>query len=168
MLENPYAYSPKHQVFKKGQPAKYNNCLDLDAMCELFFQFCDEGEEVTRPNKRGDLITFVQKIPPTFIGLALFLGFNNKSSLLDYRTKSAEFSTVISRAKARCEFALAQGALAGDFNERAATRFLAAYYNGYKEKTEIEVTAKHESMLDQIDVTDAETVDLITDAATKD
>lgn len=68
-----------------GRPPLYNNCMDLEAACELYFEKCEE-----------------KNIRPLITGLALDLGFVNRQSLYDYQ-ENHEFSGIIKKARAMVE-----------------------------------------------------------------
>ena len=55
-------------------------------------------------SKKKNLLNFVEykKYTPTITGLALFLGFNSRQSMLDYEKKE-EFSCTIKNARLRIE-----------------------------------------------------------------
>lgn len=67
-----------------GRPVKYNNCLDFDGRCELYFEECDENG-----------------YPYTVAGLAIALNLSTQG-VLEYSEKP-EFSAVHARAKLRIE-----------------------------------------------------------------
>lgn len=83
---------------KVGRPKIFNNCMDLDFLCELYFERCREDKE-----------------PPTFVGLALELGID-RQTLLNY-SNSEEFFDTIKRHRMRVEEylerSLYNGAVAG-------------------------------------------------------
>lgn len=100
--------------FKMGRPMKYNNCMDFDAMCELYFEQCDEGREVEVYDKtRQTVVKMKQSIPYTVPGLAVSLGFCDKQSLIDYAERE-EFSFTVKKAKARIEQQRNENMLTGD------------------------------------------------------
>lgn len=72
-----------------GRPLKYNNCLDLDGMCHLYFEECEEKEQ-----------------HPTVAGLAYFLDVDRKT-ITNYQ-KNEEYFPTIKRAKAYIEAYLEQ------------------------------------------------------------
>ena len=88
---------------REGRPRVFDNCLDLDAMCELYFETMAEGEEKeVYDKKKQEVATITVTKPCTVVGLALFLGFCDRHSLLDYG-KEDEFSLIIKKAKSRIE-----------------------------------------------------------------
>lgn len=101
-----------------GRPSKYDNCLDFDAACELYF---DEMAE--------------KEIYPTVTGLALALGFCDRQSLYDYENKE-EFSCIIKRARLRVENGYEQ-----QLQRQSVTGAIFALKNmGWKDKQEREIT----------------------------
>lgn len=68
---------------------KYNNCLDLDGACHLYFEQCEEKEE-----------------HPTISGLAYSLDVDRKT-ITNYQNRD-EFFPTIKRAKAYIEAHLEQ------------------------------------------------------------
>lgn len=92
---------------KVGRPPRFNNCLDLNAAIDLYFEEREGKEEY-----------------PTVTGLALALGFNSRQSLLNYENgvigdsdqQRGEFLDAVKSAKARIEDAIEQGLLSGKTN----------------------------------------------------
>lgn len=89
-----------------GRPPAYNSPEEMQGLIDKYFEDCkgeilkdDDGNVVF--NKWGSPVIINQK-PPTVTGLALALGFNSRTSLLNYQDKVEFMSTVI-RAKARVE-----------------------------------------------------------------
>ena len=75
---------------KVGRPAKYETAEEMQVAIDKYFIDCDKKEK-----------------PYTISGLALGLGFCNRTSFLDYIERSPrEFSDTIRRAKARVEMQL--------------------------------------------------------------
>ena len=78
-----------------GRPAKYDKPEDLEAMIEMY---------------RLDCLT--NELPPTVVGMALFLGFSCRASLYDYQTdRGDEFSAVIKKGRAMVEKATLEKAM---------------------------------------------------------
>lgn len=71
---------------KGGRPALFESPDELCAKISEFFDKCIEGAE-----------------KPTITGLTLYLGFESRSSLDDYISRSQEFSYIIKRAKLAVE-----------------------------------------------------------------
>lgn len=89
-----------------GRPPKWTDPIALQAKIDDYFDQCkgrylknDDGTYLL--NKYGQPV-LVDNKPPTITGLALHIGFNNRTSLLDYADKP-EFTDVITRAKTRVE-----------------------------------------------------------------
>lgn len=89
-----------------GRPPKWTDPIALQAKIDDYFDQCkgrylknDDGTYLL--NKYGQPV-LVDNKPPTITGLALHIGFNNRTSLLDYADKE-EFVDVITRAKTRVE-----------------------------------------------------------------
>ena len=104
-----------------GRPALYNNCLDLDAMCELYFEELGDGEKREVYDKKSQ--TFRETIvrnPPTLAGLALHLGYTDRHAIGDLEESETSrrngFSPVLKRARSRIEQYVTQGMLSGDLN----------------------------------------------------
>lgn len=74
---------------------------------EAYFVDC-EGRPLTDEN--GDVVlnkngspVIVGDHPPTVTGLALWLGFKTRKSLLDYQHRSEKFNDILTVAKSKCE-----------------------------------------------------------------
>ena len=74
---------------------------------EKYFKDC-EGRPLTDEN--GDIVyskngnpVIVGTHPPTVTGLALWLGFKTRQSLLNYQARSKAFDDILTVAKSRCE-----------------------------------------------------------------
>jgi len=70
--------------FRTGRPPHWNNCLDLAAQCEMYFEYCEENDK-----------------HPGIVGLSVFLDCD-RHALYDY-AKKPEFSHIIKKYKARVE-----------------------------------------------------------------
>ena len=74
---------------------------------EKYFKDC-EGHPLTDEygeivyTKNGDPV-IVGDHPPTVTGLALWLGFKTRQSLLNYQARNKAFDDIITVAKSRCE-----------------------------------------------------------------
>ena len=76
------------------RPAKYESAKDMQAGIVEYLHDCE-----------------ISKKPPTLAGLALWLGFADRRSLLDYKSRGEDFSRTIAVAKSFIEV---------DRNERLA------------------------------------------------
>jgi hypothetical protein len=87
MNDNPFQidYSKNRnrsvETGKPGKPPKYGSAAELESECDLYFEQIEKAGE-----------------PPLITGLALFLGFANRSSLRNYEAIDDEYSRVIKRA----------------------------------------------------------------------
>lgn len=91
---------------KTGPKPKYTSVDQITDLIDEYFKYC-EGEPLTDEegnilfNKRGDPIILNQH-PPTVTGLAFYLGFHSRQTLLNYQARK-EFKDVITKAKMRVE-----------------------------------------------------------------
>lgn len=128
--------SEKH---KGGRPPAYTNAEEIQEKIDAYFKKC-EGEPlvidgVVATDKYGEPI-MVGKRPLTVTGLALALGFNSRTSLLNYQDKP-EFMNTIMRAKAEVE-RYAEERLFDKDGANGAKFSLANNFEGWKEKQQIE------------------------------
>ena len=72
-----------------GRPLLYNNCMDFAAMCEMYFEECDQRMVDGKVKPEPYLVT----------GLAIFLDLTT-DNVLDY-SKRDDFSVIIKKAKQR-------------------------------------------------------------------
>ena len=99
-----------------GRPPHYDNPEVLESKCLDFFNYCIENKEKA-----------------TITGLCLYLGFSDRSSLIDYSKKDG-FSHIIKRAKLTVE---------NSYEQHGQTIDIFALKNmGWKDKTEVEQTTK--------------------------
>ena len=74
---------------------------------EAYFEDCkekpltDEDGEIIF-DKRGNPV-MIEERPPTVTGLALWLGFRSRQTLLNYQARSKDFDDVLTMAKSKCE-----------------------------------------------------------------
>ena len=129
---------------KVGRPLMYESAEEMQEKIDEYFESCKgevlkdaEGNVLT--NKYGEPITVGAK-PLTITGLALALGFNSRTSLLNYQGKE-EFMNTITRAKARVE-AYAEERLFDKDGANGAKFSLANNFEGWKEKQSIEADVK--------------------------
>lgn len=91
---------------KTGRKPTYSKCEDMQKKIDAYFSSC-EGQLITddkgKPlfDKFGQPV-YIDRHPPTIVGLALALGFTSRQTLLNYAEKP-EFVDAITRAKARVE-----------------------------------------------------------------
>ena len=86
---------------------KYKSAAEMSEKVDGYFNDC-EGHPLTDEN--GDIVAdkygnpiIIGAHPPTVTGLALWLGFKTRQSLLDYQSRNKAFNDVLTRAKSRCE-----------------------------------------------------------------
>jgi len=99
-----------------GRPRLYNNCLDMAAEIELYFDECMVGQERERyDKKRQEVVKVIERIPPTIAGLCRHLGFEDRNALYEYEARDSSghegFSSVIKRARSQIEEVVSTGML---------------------------------------------------------
>lgn len=122
-----------------GRKPKYTKISDMEKAVDDYFHDCEghplmdeDGNAIT--DKYGHAI-IVGAHPPTVTGLALWLGFSTRQSLLDYQHKSDAFNNVIIRAKSRCE-EYAERRLYDRQGANGAKFSLANNFKGWDSKTD--------------------------------
>lgn len=135
---------PAKSTNKTSSNPKYTSADDMQAKCDEYFALCKAGQKVKRFIK-GKVVTIVEQIPCTQVGLALHLGFASRQSLADYNKRSKPFSFVITRAKAKIEEDLVLGGITGRYESKLTHLVLATNYD-YSTKTEQDI--KHSGSLD--------------------
>ena len=128
--------SEKH---KGGRPPAYTSAEEIQEKIDAYFEWC-KGEPllvdgVPATDKYGEPI-IINKHPLTVTGLALALGFNSRTSLLNYQDKP-EFMNTIMRAKSVVE-QYAEERLYDKDGANGAKFSLANNFEGWKEKQQIE------------------------------
>ena len=124
----------------RGRHPVYETAEEMQKNIEKYFEECkgeiykdDEGRPVL--DKWGNLVIIGAK-PPTVTGLALALGFNSRTSLLNYEAKDGEFLDTITRAKARVE-AYTESRLFDKDGANGAKFSLSNNFRGWAEKKEL-------------------------------
>jgi len=91
-----------------GRPPKFKTVEEMQAKIEEYLTVKCKDEIITDETTKqpvydlkGHLV--IKYNPPTISGLALFLGFQDRSSIYDYIKKDSEFSYTIKRAIALIE-----------------------------------------------------------------
>lgn len=92
----------------------------------------ESGEPIL--NKNGSPV-IVGAHPPTVTGLALWLGFKTRQSLLNYQHRTAAFNDILTAAKSRCE-EYAERRLFDRDGVNGAKFSLANNFKGWNEKSE--------------------------------
>lgn len=91
-----------------GRPPVFESPAEMEKKANAYFRKCkgqiQKDKKTRRPilNKWGEVVVVGQR-PPTMTGLALALGFNSRTSLLNYEGKNEGFREVLQRAKAQIE-----------------------------------------------------------------
>jgi hypothetical protein len=121
-----------------GRPPKYNSPEEMQTAIDEYFEDHQpriRKDSVGNPiiNKNG--LPSIDLNPPTISGLALFLGFSNRTSLYEYE-KESEYSDTIKRARSRCEEFVESNGMSGIVPPAMAIFALKNY--GWSDKQEIE------------------------------
>lgn len=127
---------------KGGRPKLFKSAEEMQIAIDKYFEDC-KGQVLK--DKKGKVIfdkwghpVFIDVKPPTVTGLALALGFNSRTSLLNYQDEE-EFMNTVTRAKARVE-AYAEARLFDKDGANGAKFSLANNFKGWTEKQQLEST----------------------------
>jgi hypothetical protein len=139
-----------------GRPPFFESAEQMQELIDKYFEECD-GKVLTDEDgnplrdKYGHIIRDDRR-PYTITGLALALGFNSRTSLLDYENKNEEFLNTITRAKARVE-RYAEERLYDKNGSNGAKFSLANNFKRWSEKQQIEgsINTKQEIRVELID-----------------
>lgn len=128
-----------------GRPPAFQSVEEMEVLIDKYFEDCDGKIVVDKDgnpmrNKDGKIIRDDRR-PYTVTGLALALGFNSRTSLLNYEGKE-EFVNTILRAKARVE-KYAEERLYDNNGANGAKFSLANNFKGWTEKQTIEADVKN-------------------------
>lgn len=128
-----------------GRPPAFTSVEEMEVLIDKYFEDCDGKIVVDKDgnplrNKDGKIIRDDRR-PYTVTGLALALGFNSRTSLLNYEGKE-EFVNTILRAKARVE-KYAEERLYDNNGANGAKFSLANNFKGWTEKQTIEADVKN-------------------------
>ena len=85
-----------NKISQVGSPPMYSDPLEMQRVCDNYFNWCDRQTKTIIRNKNEKIIYK----PYTVSGLTLALGFASVQSLLDYE-KKPQFSDIIKKAKLR-------------------------------------------------------------------
>lgn len=123
-----------------GRPPMFTSAEEMQKLIDEYFEECDGKvllDEEGKPmrNKDGKIIRDDRR-PYTITGLALALGFNSRTTLLNYEGKE-EFMDTIMRAKSRVE-RYAEERLYDKHGSNGAKFSLANNFKGWTEKQTIE------------------------------
>lgn len=125
---------------ERGQPAKYKTVEELQAAIDEYFRLCDEHTKTIKPSK-GKKYTVADPLPYTMTGLTIALGFESRTSLVDYKGRGDEYSNTIKKARLRVEESIEQRMLKSN-GVVAGVIFNAKNNFGWRDKTETEITDK--------------------------
>lgn len=128
-----------------GRPPAFQSVEEMQILIDKYFEECDGKPFLDKDgnpmrNKDGKIIRDDRR-PYTVTGLALALGFNSRTSLLNYEGKE-EFVNTILRAKARVE-RYAEERLYDNNGANGAKFSLANNFKGWTEKQTIEADVKN-------------------------
>lgn len=131
---------------KVGASPFYDTPEEMQAAIDAYFEECAgkvlyDGNGDPVPDKYGQPIMYGVK-PLTVTGLALALGFNSRTSLLNYQGKK-EFNDTVTRAKAKIE-QYAEERLFDKDGANGAKFSLVNNFEGWKEKQQIEADVKND------------------------
>lgn len=123
-----------------GRPPKYDNPEDLEAKIIEYFDWVQGEYEIKEKKEKGKTVKYKHWIREpeniTVTGIALFLGFSDKSSFYDYEKKE-EFSHLIKRARTIIENRYENGLISA----RSPVGAIFALKNmGWKDQVHQEVT----------------------------
>lgn len=121
-----------------GRPLKYKTAEEMQKGIDEYFELCQpkyatDAEGKVLKDSRGNPI--MELNPPTITGLALHLGFCNRSAMYDYEARG-EFCHAVKTARSRCEQWVETNGLQG--NTPPAMAIFALKNYGWSDKQEIE------------------------------
>lgn len=129
-----------------GRPRMYETPEELANECEAYFDYIqgeyEEKDVEVFDNNKNDFVIEKHKdwirypVPPTINGLALFLGFADKSSLYDYRDRK-EFFHPIKRALTLIEKNHEEGL----FSKSPTGHIFALKNSGWSDKMDLNVSS---------------------------
>lgn len=138
-----------------GRPPFFESAEQMQELIDKYFEECDgkiltDADGNPMRNKDGKIIRDDRR-PYTITGLALALGFNSRTSLLDYEGKE-EFLNTILRAKARVE-RYAEERLYDKNGSNGAKFSLSNNFKRWSEKQQIEgsINTKQEITIELVD-----------------
>ena len=131
----------------KTNKLKYQTAEEMSEAIDKYFEDC-EGKTLT--DESGNAVTdkygvpvIIGAHPPTVTGLALWLGFKTRQSLLNYQARSKAFDDIITVAKSRCE-EYAESRLYDRDGANGAKFSLMNNFKGWREKPEEEQSSQLE------------------------
>ena len=135
-----------------GRPLKYKTAEEMQKGIDEYFELCQpklmtdaEGKVVL--STKGTPI--IELNPPTITGLALHLGFCNRSAMYDYELRG-EFCNTVKTARTKCENWVETNGLQGNTPPAMAIFALKNYgWTDKPEKQETDDTTNDLSILQQ-------------------
>lgn len=120
---------------KRGRPPKISDVQVMKNKIDAYFENCPDFVVLSAFNKiTGEFVEY-KKYTPTMTGLALYLGFVSRQSMLDYE-KKPEFSGTIKNARLRIEHEYEKQL----YMDKCTGAIFALKNFGWKDKVESEIT----------------------------
>lgn len=121
-----------------GQPPKFETPEQMQAAIDAYFEKCDNHTaEIVRGGRK---ITVKAPLPYTMTGLAIALGFESRSSLVNYKRRG-KFLNTIRASRLRVEEAVEQKMLTSQ-GVVAGVIFNAKNNFGWVDRTEVDNTVR--------------------------
>lgn len=130
---------------KRGRPAKISDVQVMQNKIEAYFKNCPDYVVLSAFNKMTGEFVEYKKYTPTMTGLALYLGFVSRQSMLDYE-KKPEFSGTIKNARLRIEHEYEKQL----YMDKCTGAIFALKNFGWKDKVENEITTNAPVIEDNI------------------
>jgi len=125
----------------QGQTPIIKSPEQLEKSIEAYFAHCERGRVYSWVSKKGELLTGTLSIPPSVESLSLFLGFTDRSALIQYETRNQGheiYVHTIRRAKSRIAAEKLAMAERGLLNERVVM-FDLSVNHGYIQEINVNV-----------------------------
>lgn len=121
---------------KRGRPRKFSDVEKMQQKIDEYFNNCPDFVIITGFDKNNGEFVEYKKYTPTMTGLALYLGFVSRQSMLDYEEKP-DFSCTIKKARLRIEHEYEKQL----YMDKCTGAIFALKNFGWKDKVENEITA---------------------------
>lgn len=102
-----------------GRPPKYSNCMDMEAMCQLYFEDADE-----------------KGWPYNITDLAVFLGYCDRHAISEIESRGNHLSAVLKKARSTIEGQRVRGMIDGK-SQVVGSIFYLKNAHGYVDKQEV-------------------------------
>jgi len=137
-----------------GRPLNFESVEEVQKKIDEYFEDCEgvlftDEDGIPMRTEKGVLIYKKPPHPPTVTGLALWIGFNSRQSMLNYQDRDIFFDT-ITRAKAKCE-EYAERRLYDHDGANGAKFSLSNNFRGWSDKQEITASVSLEKYLQDVD-----------------